>query len=360
MDISETKEIQEKQFICIDPKCDQSNRLFKSKNENHPHKSHDHQLYSEFQKLIRAQFPQQIREQINQQFSKDELIKAIQTRSVQMHESVKNFEENLIKTIEAYDILGADKASINQALSQLNEQNPPQQLNIQGLMHVLKFNKLGPQKVLEKWKRENEIILKELSTQADAALKTLGNVTISSYMHIQHLQSPLLLQKMNYVWSKSLKANSVTIREDATYEKGNSMGLVCIQQVLEKDQVQSLTIDIKERAGNLYIGVLDMNERKQRGRKTFSFHDWNESGHGLYLLYHGGYVFSSNDLSINSKKAGFTFDQNDKIILTWNGPEHSVTILKVGSSHQFTFKVNPDGQYHFAAGLFKCEIRLLD
>lgn len=39
-----------------------------------------------------------------------------------MHESVKNFEENLIKyvtlydiirTIEAYDVLGADKVSIN-------------------------------------------------------------------------------------------------------------------------------------------------------------------------------------------------------------------------------------------------------
>lgn len=43
-----------------------------------------------------------------------------------MHESVKIFEENLIKTIEAYDVLGADKASINQALSQLNESNPPQ------------------------------------------------------------------------------------------------------------------------------------------------------------------------------------------------------------------------------------------
>ncbi|CAD8110913.1 unnamed protein product [Paramecium sonneborni] len=360
MDNNEHKENQEKQYICIDAKCDQQNRLFKAKNDNHQHKSHDHQLYAEFQKMIRGQFPQQVREQINQQFSKDELIKAIQSRSVQMHESVKIFEENLIKTIEAYDILGADKASINQTLSQLNETNPPQQLNVQGLLHVLKINKLGPQKVLEKWKRENEIILKELSTQAESALKTLSNVTLQSYMHIQHLQSPLILQKMHYVWSPNLKASSVTLREEAAYEKGNAMGLVCIQQQLEKDQIQSLTIDVKERGGNLYIGVMDMNERKLKGRRAFSFHDWNESSHGLYLLYHGGYVFSSNDTKINTKKVGFNFDQNDKLILTWNGPEHSLTILKVGSSHQYAFKVNPDGQYHFTVGLFKCEVRLIE
>lgn len=42
MDNNEHKENQEKQYICIDPKCDQSNRLFKAKNENHPHKAHDH------------------------------------------------------------------------------------------------------------------------------------------------------------------------------------------------------------------------------------------------------------------------------------------------------------------------------
>lgn len=34
---------------------------------------------------------------------------------------------------------------------------------------------------------------------------------------------------MHYVWSHTLKANSVTIREEAAYEKGNAMGLVCIE-----------------------------------------------------------------------------------------------------------------------------------
>ena len=38
----------EKQFICIDFRCDSTNRLFKAKNDSHPHKTHDHQLYSEF------------------------------------------------------------------------------------------------------------------------------------------------------------------------------------------------------------------------------------------------------------------------------------------------------------------------
>lgn len=37
---------------------------------------------------------------------------------------------------------------------------------------------------------------------------------------------------------------------------------------------------------------MDMNERKSRGKKAFSFHDWNEVGHGLYLVYHGGCIIS--------------------------------------------------------------------
>jgi hypothetical protein len=40
---------------------------------------------------------------------------------------------------------------------------------------------------------------------------------------------------MHYAWSPSLKAGSVTIREETVYEKGNAMGLVCIEQLLEKD-----------------------------------------------------------------------------------------------------------------------------
>lgn len=33
---------------------------------------------------------------------------------------------------------------------------------------------------------------------------------------------------MHFAWSHNFKASSVTIREEAVYEKGNAMGLVCI------------------------------------------------------------------------------------------------------------------------------------
>ncbi|KAM3134761.1 hypothetical protein pb186bvf_013086 [Paramecium bursaria] len=350
----------EKQYICIDSRCEQSNRLFKAKNDSHPHKSHDYQLYNEFQKLIKSQFPNAIRDQINQSFNKDELVRAVQQRSVQMHEYIKNFEENILKTIEAYDVLGADKASLNSILNQLSDQNVPQSINNQALANILKFSKLGPQKILDRWKKENEIILKEVTSQAEAALKQISQATFSSFSHIQNLQSPQILQRMNFKWSSNLKAQSISIREEFVYEKGTGIGLCLVEQILEKDQIQSITIEVKERTGNLYIGVIDYKERKNKGRKAFQFHDWNESGNGLYLLYHGGYIFQSNDPAGNAKKCNFTFDLNDKLILTWNGPESQVKIIKVGSNQQHIFKVNPDGIYHFGAGLFRSEIRLVE
>ena len=49
---------------------------------------------------------------------------------------------------------------------------------------------------------------------------------------------------------------------------------------------------------NLYIGVIDYKERKNKGRKAFQFHDWNESSNGLYLLYHGGCNYIHHKLLI--------------------------------------------------------------